>query len=132
MLLRCRRAELADPSGFPAPDSALPVQADPGAMSPGSVTLGSAAPGSAALGRRLAAIRDAHEGCEESARQCRARIIWATNGATRAADPATVRSLLPEHASAVNELLLRNAEGHIAHVFVAGRRLQVAAAGRFH
>ncbi|MDQ1723876.1 MAG: hypothetical protein QOG52_904, partial [Frankiaceae bacterium] len=118
MLLRCRRAELADPSGPPAPDSAPPGQADPGA----------AAPGSAALGRRLAAIRDAHEGCDESARQCRARIIWATNGATRAADPATVRSLLPEHASAVNELLFRNAEGHIAHVFVAGRRLQVAAA----
>ncbi|MCU1676482.1 MAG: hypothetical protein JWM93_1240 [Frankiales bacterium] len=59
-------------------------------------------------------------------------MVWATNAASRAVDPGTVRALLPDHARAVNDLLHRRAEGHIAYVFVAGRRLHVAAAGRFH
>jgi hypothetical protein len=90
----------------------------------------------------LSAIREAHETCTETALDCRAGILWATNTAflhldsdldsdlEGALDPGTKRSLLLHHAAEVNEMLSRRTLGRVAGLFVAGTRLQAAIATR--
>ena len=90
----------------------------------------------------LAGIREAHETCTESALDCRAGILWATNTAflhleadldgtlEQALDAGTVRSLLLHHAAEVNAMLARRSSGRVGGLFVAGTRLQAATASR--
>ena len=90
----------------------------------------------------LFAIREAHETCTESALDCRAGILWATNTAFMhlesdldaardgALDAGTTRSLLLHHAAEINDMLARRSSGRVGGLFVAGTRLQAAIAGR--
>ena len=86
----------------------------------------------------LSGIRDAHLTCTESALDCRAGILWATNTAflhleadlDSALDAGTIRSLLLHHAAEVNDMLARRTSGRVGGLFVAGTRLQAAIAGR--
>ncbi|MDQ1682712.1 MAG: hypothetical protein QOC60_1380 [Frankiaceae bacterium] len=86
----------------------------------------------------LSGIREAHETCTESALDCRAGILWATNTAFMhldadldgALDAGTTRSLLLHHAAEVNDMLARRTSGRVGGLFVAGTRLQAAIAVR--
>jgi hypothetical protein len=80
----------------------------------------------------LAGIREAHESCTESALDCRAGILWATNTtlADLDIDAGTTRSLLLQHAAEVNEMLSRRTSGRVGGLFVAGTRLQAAISAR--
>ena len=90
----------------------------------------------------LSGIRDAHLTCTESALDCRAGILWATNTAfvhleadldrtlESALDAGTIRSLLLHHAAEVNDMLARRTSGRVGGLFVSGTRLQAAIAGR--
>ncbi len=80
----------------------------------------------------LAGIREAHESCTESALDCRAGILWATNTTLTGLDldASTTRSLLLHHAAEVNEMLGRRSSGRVGGLFVTGSRLQAAMSGR--
>src|SRR4051812_41204679 len=70
----------------------------------------------------LAVIRAAHETCTEPPSDCRSGIAWATNATLQDIhlDAGTLRTLLVEHAEAVNDLLDRRSDGQVPGVLVAG------------
>jgi hypothetical protein len=81
---------------------------------------------------QLAAIREAHETCTEGPADCRAGISWATSAclAEHSLGTGPTRSLLLDHAAAVNNLLERRSAGRVSGLIVDGARLQTATACR--
>ncbi|MCU1678669.1 MAG: hypothetical protein JWM93_3427 [Frankiales bacterium] len=82
----------------------------------------------------LHTIRDAHRSCTESALDCRAGILWATNTAFMHLEDdlnaGTRRALLLDHAAQVNEMLAQRSNGRVGALLVFGTRLQAATATR--